>query len=250
MNEFETGNAMATANIHNLTSLWRRMGSVPATRVGTTALNRSLSWPHRAWLESDRGWQPTVLLREQLETLRSAAVFPVWDYQRDNPGRWQRLLVAAGLQLHSVLTAMYLRLNDPGLYRDNILEVTAVSGSHATQQWAALCSRCFGYQVDSAVIDAIAALEEVRVLQGSLDGVPVATALVYRTGLVTGIHQVGVDPACRGRGLARAMMKSVIDWTARQWQPDTLVLQASREGLGLYRQLGFTEQFHIGLYTG
>jgi GNAT superfamily N-acetyltransferase len=250
MNGVEAMNAIATANIHNLTSLWRRMGSVTTTRVCGSALNRSLSWPHRAWLEIDQPLGATARMAEQVEALRPTAVFPVWGFNQENPGRWQSLLVSAGLKLQSVLTAMFLPITDPVVFQDNVLAVTTVSGSCATQKWARLCSRSFGYQVDSAVIDAIASSPEVLVLQGLLDDVPVASALLYRTGSVVGIHQVGVDPDWRGRGVARAMMKSVMDWATTQWQPEVLVLQASREGLGLYRQLGFIEQFRIGLYSG
>jgi ribosomal protein S18 acetylase RimI-like enzyme len=62
------------------------------------------------------------------------------------------------------------------------------------------------------------------------------------------VHQVGVDPAWRGRGLAQQFMRSVTNRAILHWQPAALVLQASRDGLEIYRRQGFVEQFRIGLY--
>ncbi len=53
------------------------------------------------------------------------------------------------------------------------------------------------------------------------------------------VMNVYVDPAYRRQGLARALMTSLLAW-AREHGVRILILNASREGRGLYESLGFT----------
>lgn len=76
------------------------------------------------------------------------------------------------------------------------------------------------------------------------DSQPVATGLLFKTGAVVGIHQIGVPAEHQGRGYATQMMRILIQY-ADQWQADSVVLQASTAGRPVYQKLGFVEQFLI-----
>lgn len=73
------------------------------------------------------------------------------------------------------------------------------------------------------------------------DKEPVGTAILFYTGQVVGLHQLGVAQAAQGQGVARIMMHQLLA-LASESQARWMTLQASRKGLGLYEQPGFSRQ--------
>lgn len=248
MPEYTHDNALHRANLDNLTSLWLRMGAEDAGS-GAQGLRRSQGWPNRAWFAPGREIEPGSDLQRQIEEQRAGTIFPVWRYDPSHPAPWHNALLAAGLALQSELTAMCLTGYRLALRQESGLVVREVTCGWEIDAWSELCGRCFGYKIDSAVIRRIARDDRVQVLWALVNDVPVATALLHATRSVVGVHQVGVDPAWRGRGLAQQIMRSVTNRAMKHWQPSALVLQASREGLEIYRRQGFVEQFRIGLFA-
>jgi GNAT superfamily N-acetyltransferase len=87
------------------------------------------------------------------------------------------------------------------------------------------------------------AVEQTRVLAGV--GVHIKPLLprvshegVVATGPVPLAVNVYTEPDCRRRGIARALMMTMMDWAKTQGF-DRLLLHASDAGLPLYRSLGF-----------
>lgn len=75
-----------------------------------------------------------------------------------------------------------------------------------------------------------------RVLPFARAGVAGAAAVaVGRQAIVLNVY---TEPACRRRGLARALMLAVLDW-ARASDIESLVLHAAPDGRPLYEALGF-----------
>lgn len=248
MLEFTPEDTLHRANLDNLTSLWHSMGVEVHGKRCACGLNRSQSWPHRAWLAPGREVEPGAALQRAIEIQRPGTIFPVWRYNRSRPGPWHTALENAGLVLQSELTAMSLAGHRLCVQEETDLLVQQVTSGWEVDAWAELCGRCFGYEIDGEVIRRIARDEKVRVLWGLINDAPVATALLYASESVVGVHQVGVDPAWRGRGLAQQMMRSLVNRAIINWRPSALVLQASQDGLDIYRRLGFVEQFRIGLF--
>lgn len=82
---------------------------------------------------------------------------------------------------------------------------------------------------------------------GRLDGQPVATASLVLGAGVAGIYNVMTVPEAQGQGIGTLM--TVTPLRAAQAQGYRVgVLQSSRQGLGLYRRLGFREYCTLGLY--
>jgi ribosomal protein S18 acetylase RimI-like enzyme len=67
------------------------------------------------------------------------------------------------------------------------------------------------------------------------DGTPVGTAMAFVSEDVVGIYSVSVVPAFRRRGIGHALTRAAILAGGER----TAVLQASDEGVGMYRSLGF-----------
>ncbi|GAA3526476.1 hypothetical protein GCM10022394_01980 [Zobellella aerophila] len=74
-----------------------------------------------------------------------------------------------------------------------------------------------------------------------------ATALLNKTGEVIGVHQVGVPPEHRGKGIANGLMQRLIA-ACQDWGDRHITLQASGAGEDLYRRQGFEPRFRIKSY--
>lgn len=79
---------------------------------------------------------------------------------------------------------------------------------------------------------------DVRVFTARLDGRPVGTSIVIRTGEVAGVYGVGTVPEARGRGVGTAASWAAVA-AGRAWGCDTIVLQATEMGLPIYERMGF-----------
>ncbi|MFN8504712.1 GNAT family N-acetyltransferase [Kouleothrix sp.] len=73
-----------------------------------------------------------------------------------------------------------------------------------------------------------------------LDGAPAGVGGVMHYGPVAYVGLVGVAPAYRRRGVARAIMAHLLGWLAERGGP-VVLLDASASGAPLYEQLGFTD---------
>ncbi len=229
------------ANIDNLTGLWQLMGA----QTEGDGLNRSLSWPRRCWLE----WEH----RGEYEALHVPArippgyLYPIWDAGEQTVAREQQL-AASGFDMGLQQLAMFLPLDEQGPgSKSGRLELSLLEHAGDAETWACLCGRAFGYSIDTSVIERLLQQPDVEVLWAKCDGVPVATAILYRTGSVVGVHQVGVPPEQQGRGIARELMQQLVA-RVRAMGARYLCLQASAAGEPLYLSMGFQPQFTIRSY--
>lgn len=230
------------ANVDNLTDLWRAMGI--RTDLVTPGLHGSISWPDRYWF--DWGAEPDTVPDDVLTQLPLRAMVPVWaGDDRNSP--LQRTLERNGFTVSLVQRAMYLSLDGWSEDSDGSLAITRVASLSQVESWTDICSRAFGYRIDPAVIHRIAQNPNARLLLVRADGELVATALLYKTGPVIGVHQLGVLPEQRGKGIAGALMRDILA-ACREWRGRLITLQASTAGEGLYRKLGFEPQFNIATY--
>ena len=86
---------------------------------------------------------------------------------------------------------------------------------------------------------------EVAIAIGSLDGVPVTTALLGRTGETAGVYNVATLGENRGRGFGEAATWAVISEGARRGCTHSC-LQSSDAGYPVYRRMGFVD---VGRYV-
>jgi GNAT superfamily N-acetyltransferase len=82
---------------------------------------------------------------------------------------------------------------------------------------------------------------------GRIDGRPVATSRVAIAAGVAGLYAVATLPDVRGRGIGRAMTLAALN-AGRALGYRIGVLQASDEGLPVYRRLGFRTVFDYAVY--
>tara|TARA_R110002049_G_scaffold85550_6_gene217457 strand:- start:93 stop:863 length:771 start_codon:yes stop_codon:yes gene_type:complete len=237
------------ANVDNLTGLWQHFGSTAVQLPDNTTLHLSTAWPHRAWFNPHAQPQPLSRWKQAIEAAPPGSTFVVWDVAHPAQQCWHKRLQSLGLAPGATLTGMNMPAADIAPGNEALVSLKTITDSGQARLWAQLCGRSFGYPIDERVIAGVLDNPDIWIMAGLLRGQPVATTLLYRTGDVVGVHQVGVDPEQRGLGLARAMMQSALSAANKKWRPSRFVLQASEQGRGLYRQLGFRQQFTLGLFS-
>ena len=88
---------------------------------------------------------------------------------------------------------------------------------------------------------------EMTFYVGYFDGSPVSCGTVYVTEESTGIYDVAVKEDCRNRGFGSAMFAHLMG-EAKKNNTKYCILQASSDGAGIYRKMGFTDVCDIDVY--
>lgn len=235
------------ANIENLTGLWKAMGGAPVAGVGMPRLHVCARWPNRCWLDGAGGEEDAALLERALPDIPERGIVPVWGVPAGRAAALEALLLGRGFVERSWQMAMVLERAHVVLPEVPAARVVEARSDAELAEWTRVGSASFGYAIDETVVRRLAEDPVATLLLLEEGGEAAATALIFRAGNVAGIHQVGVPPAFRGRGLARAIMVDVLRRCVDM--PITIVtLQASSAGRRLYDQLGFAAQFAIRNY--
>ncbi len=235
------------ANINNLTALWKKMGTLPRSGMPIKDFYASVSWPHRCWFDWKANIDETPTLDDIVFQLQRGCIVPVWGGMLDRTSVFARILIDARFKLSFEQTAMYLNLEN---YReaDHLKpDVATISSDRDIETWTRVAAQSFNYEIDVSVIQQIADDPDVQLLLAYVDRQPAATALLFRTGDIIGIHQVGVSEQYRGKGVARSLMHYVIA-RCHALTAKHITLQASAAGEPLYRKLGFKQQCMIQNY--
>jgi len=236
-----------TANIKNLTALWKVMGSTPCTSHDMENFQQSVSWPHRCWHHFEQAVNEIPTLNHNLKQLSEDCIIPLWKLQDTETEQLEKSLQSNEFTISSEQTAMYLDLNNYPVMKDPSPLIRPIFSPQGVQVWTDIAANSFGYEIDINVIQKILQHPDVHLYIIYEDNRPAATAMLFKTGEVIGLHQLGVLPEFRGKGIARKMMYDLINLCANT-SSRYITLQASIAAERLYLQLGFTTQFKITNY--
>ncbi|CAA0104575.1 Uncharacterised protein [BD1-7 clade bacterium] len=244
------------ANIENLTQLWSAyQADIQVFKHVTLKQNRS--WPHRLWLSDYR--PDAQLLAAVAEHTSADAKLPIWpDLASNNKAdaitAMEDLIVNDPVWFEAMRhTAMALDLNSaiedpqrPSGTTPTAMQIHQVKNASDIATWVATGSKAFGYTIDPEIIQQMAERDNVYIYTGiePTTGLAAATGLLFTTGDIAGIHQIGVPATFRGKGYANQMMQALIQ-QAKKTGATAAVLQASAAGQPVYEKLGFTPLFPI-----
>lgn len=215
-------------NIQNMLSLWHLYGAHSKEKLWHSA-----SWPHRVWHDS---LEPgvTIAALEHSSLAKEQKVVMLKDQLQLPPAWLARYHVDGGLQL------MNIDLTMSTFARCDKTQLVPVSSESVSQinEFSSLCSKGFGYAIDTQVLEKVAKTSAVKLMLLAADGNSVATALLHETERVLGIYQIAVPAAHRGKGYATSIMLHILNY-AQQKGGKHACLQASEMGQNLYLKLGF-----------
>ena len=242
------------ANLYNLTALWTLMGARPCDIAGLADGRISLAWPNRCWFDYELNMNSLSSLMQGLEHSQKDVIIPIYAQADNDTDKFSDLIIRNGFSVISLQTAMYLDLNAyarantaPNMTVREEVELQQITSLEDILVWTDIASRAFAYVIDESVIIRAASNADVRLYLLSVDQQAVATAMIFLSHDVIGLHQMGVLPEYRGRGLASHLMGKVIagcDGLRGRY----ITLQASAAAESLYRRLGFKKQFMITNY--
>jgi ribosomal protein S18 acetylase RimI-like enzyme len=156
-------------------------------------------------------------------------------------------LLAHGFRLHEIEPAMAVDLDRANIHAPwpDRLRVTAVRTGEQMAQWADTWASpaAAAFQTVARGVYGSVPFGERSPFQyrtGFMDGVPVATFLLYLGETAAALHWVATVPAMRRRGVATALAAAGLA-EAREAGYHTAVLTASAEARSLYAKLGFRE---------
>lgn len=247
------------ANLANLTGLWKKYGSRLINGDMWPLLHTNTDWPHRCWFDKNTDYLSDTIRDHSidntwLDKVPESAVIPLWtiidtrEYANTAALEWQ--LIEKKWSCAFEQTAMYLAQQDAAAYsypKRHGFKVKLACTHEDIEKWVDIGSEAFAYNIDYFVIENLVNEKDIKILLGWQGEQPVAAALLYKTGDIIGIHQVGVKQSFQGQGIARCFMQYIIEFCAL-WQGKYLVLQASESGQKLYENLGFSVQFSIKNY--
>lgn len=161
-----------------------------------------------------------------------------------------QLLARHGLTNDESDVAMWLNLQTTPIVKPvpQSLLIRSVQTPDDYEQFADVITELFG---DSAEADQIrlyhqnsskvhTANQPMKLYIGIAEDKVVATGTLFLDGCLAGIYDIATRPDWRGWGFGSQMFHYLL-WLAQQHSATQAVLQASTDGLGIYKRAGFTE---------
>jgi len=236
---------MTTNNLHNLTSLWKTAAlsfdSYQARPLFDLAYIENTQWPNRLWFHQDITKTSLLAAKSILEKTSTQLTIPYFDIYNSNSFE---LLEAEGFSLRFEQVAMFLKPKESLQGKSNFHLQPVVNETQANL-WTTLFKQAFGYLISPETVLKNLPFFSYYIAYDNEHAV--GTGMTNSTHNTLGIHSIGIPPAMRRKGFAEAIMIHLIN-RAIEDQVETITLQASTMGKGLYLKLGFQEQFKIKNY--
>ncbi len=243
---------MKEDNIKNMTSLWRNYGATLEQPI-EAQIYTSDYWPNKLWVNAYNKSCGQDSLRKSIIRLLTKYpdhVLASWSNQFDDlVTSWT---TENDSKIKYINSLIGMSLDCTNLMIHNNVESTTMVTAHLIDKqqaefWCNLCSKGFGYNLDTRAILSAIAYSNNRLYWYSVDDRPVGTALTSMNKKIMGLHQISVLPEWRGKGIASAIVNHLLK-SAKLAGAHRVILQASPMGLGLYKKLGFTEDFELKSY--
>jgi len=234
------------ANITNLTSIWRQAAELFDSCYLLDDFNycfiENSDWPNRLWFNGEITETIINEVKDKLFSTPNPITVSCWNI---DDGTSYNLLKKAGFKEKSVQIGMSLELKERPKKKLR-LNFNRVSNADQAGLWAEIYPKAFGYRISEEIVEK--SWGEIEFYLATYDEEPVGTAIVYQTGNIVGIHGIGIIPDKRRQGFAEEIMEFALN-RAAILGASHVTLQASVMGKGLYRKLGFKEDFVLKNYV-
>lgn len=171
------------------------------------------------------------------------------------PADAPELLTRAGFKARDIAPGMAIAMAELKPVSAHGFEIKQVASRAELEGWRGVFAA--GFKIPSAVADAFveaytalgfAAGSPTHHFTASVGGKLAGCATVFMGAGAAGIYNIATLPEYRGRGIGSALTLQALHYGhAKGFRVG--VLQASSEGLPMYRSLGFTERCTIGIYA-
>lgn len=236
---------MKQENIKNLTSFWEN-GAKPYAGLKTmngfnSASVENSGWPNRIWQGPDFNFNKIESMITEMQNSSVKLTLPVWQPADIND---EVHISDNSLMLKFRQVGMSLSLSDKFLLKDELTVIPVSDGLHV-KIWSSIYPLAFNYEFPQHVLlNTYDKFEYYLFMRGEE---PVGTGILFTEDDISGIHGIGVPPYARRRGYAEEITKYLVN-RSMELGSHHAVLQASDMGYGIYKKLGFNEDFRISNY--
>lgn len=241
-------------NLFGLYGGLAEQGLVSSGRPGGFAFVRheGFAWPNMAYREN-RGGQPAG--RQDIRLLKGSVTSH--DCPRllilDLEGLTTEMQEALAEERYVAATEwvnMALPVGDSKPQGRDLFECRKIDADDPGEwsQWASIVSNVLfkGEPMDPALFRHPAVKKQFVLMTGYMDGVPVATSLLYLAER-PGLYMVATLPSYQGKGFGRQLVEHAqAEAAARGY--DFVVLHSTKAGLNFYRKLGYRAFGKLILY--
>ena len=229
-------------NINNLLALFSLMG----IDKRKNNLKFSKSWPNKLWFEYDYSQNDLSNAIHEAKNNERTLAIPLWN--KDSfYDEYIALFEKNKMKISFEQIGMSLDLTAQKSFESSEGDVQIINKSEDISAWVNIASSSFSYLINDEIIKEVAKNPKATLLLAYKNKLPVGTALLYEHDNVLGVHLVGVPKVHRGNGLAKNIMLEAIN-IAKRKDINYMTLQASVLGLGIYKRLGFKEDFIMKNY--
>lgn len=229
-------------NINNLLALFSLMG----IDKRKNNLKFSKSWPNKLWFEYDYSQNDLSNAIHEAKNNERTLTIPLWN--KDSfYDEYIALFEKNKMKISFEQIGMSLDLKAQKSFESSEEDVQVINKSEDISAWVNIASSSFSYVINDEIIKEVSKNPKATLLLAYKNKLPVGTALLYEHDNVLGVHLVGVPSEHRGNGLAYNIMLEAIN-IAKRKDINYMTLQASVLGLGIYKRLGFKEDFIMKNY--
>lgn len=231
-------------NIQNLCSLWETVGRAfngfQIAARQRTSLVPGADWPNRIWFSQEPQASDLIAARQQMRESAISISISYWPQQARANSAFEEL----GFEQKSTQIGMSLHLEKPDTAPQR-LTFLRVEQADDAERWARVYPLCFGYSIPAEIL--VKTKLTIDYYLVSYQGQDIGTAIAYYSGDCLGIHGLGVVPSMRKQGFAEEIMAHLLH-SAYHAGKKIATLQASAMGKGIYRKMGFSEDFVLTNY--
>lgn len=180
--------------------------------------------------------QECELIREIKAASASGGPVLISYTQEAQPANLSEILEAEGyVQMTSMTGMLYDLENDQQLeYDEHIIRISP----SRIEEWAAVVSTAFGKPDEVEIFKAAVENEECSFYAYLENDKIVGTAMLYTKLINAGIHEIGVLPEYRGRGICKKLVRHMLK-DVKSLGISLATLQASAMGEMIYAGMGF-----------
>lgn len=230
-------------NIANLISVWKTAGNAFNQYFKIKELEyckiQGSEWPNRIWFNE----VPSEKILTTLTEIIDNSSVPLSVTHLDN-FKSSLLFERFGFAVKSQQTGMSLQLRTAFNNSEDIQLKRVIDDQQATL-WTELYPQSFGYNISADIL--IKTKEQISFYLIYKNQEPVGTIITHITDKVLGVHGLGILPQFRKQGLAEEVMAVVINQAISE-NIQLVTLQSSAMGKGIYKKMGFSEDFLMTSY--
>lgn len=238
-------NSNTQKNIANLISVWKTAGNAFNQYFKIDGLEyckiQGSEWPNRIWFNEVPSEKILTTLTEIIDNSSVPLSVTHWD---NSKGISSLLFERFGFAVKSQQTGMSLQLRT-AFNNSEYIQLKRVINEQQATLWTELYPQSFGYKISADIL--IKTKEQISFYLIYKNQEPVGTVITHTTDKVLGIHGLGILPQFRKQGLAEEAMAVIIN-KANSKNIQLVTLQSSAMGKGIYKKLGFSEDFVMTSY--